>query len=167
MFKPYRGKCIGKPGKIEGCGDDDGLIMTSSRRLCMKCEGNRKKKKPIQPFSAKKKEKMKQSEEYYRLAIARHIAKNKGKCPCEECGVNIENPEGMNVSHILPGSTYEELYLHELNHNILCKVGDDENNWGKSCHNVWEYGEKEKMKIYPKNMELIPFLKEESEKLRK
>lgn len=166
MFKPYRGKCIGKPGKIEGCGND-GLITTNSRRLCTSCEAGRKPKKAIQPFSDKKKEKMKLSEDYYRIAIAKHIANNKGKCPCEECGVNIEQPEGMNVSHILPGSTYEELYLHELNHNILCKVGDDENDWNKSCHNQWEFGDKEKMKIFEKNKPTIEILKEESRFLRK
>lgn len=105
--------------------------------------------------SDKKKLSIKASENYYRIAIAAHIAQNKGKCPCEECGINIENPTGMNVSHILPGSgRTKSLYLHPDNHKILCKVGDNKDNWGHSCHNVWEVGARDAMKIYEECLQI-------------
>jgi hypothetical protein len=152
MFKPTIGICTGK-GEHTGCGQS-GMIMTNSRRLCLSCEQKRKTKKPIKKMTDKKRENIKTSIQYYRIAIASHIASNMGKCPCEECGVNIENPSGMNVSHIIPQSVRADLYHNPLNHNILCKVGDDKRNWSKSCHLQWENGNRSVMKIYANNMKI-------------
>jgi hypothetical protein len=156
MFKPYYGKCEGKPNKQKGCGGT-GWITTSSRLLCQNCENERKGENHlhIPKISPKKAAFILESKSYYRQKIAQHIAENKGRCPCEECGTNIINPTGMNVSHILHSSTHKELYLVPENSNILCKVGDNPKNWGASCHNKWETGDKKSMKIYPKNMDVI------------
>lgn len=151
MFKPYKGICQGKPGKIEGCGKP-GIITTNSRRLCQQCEAKRKPQKAIPKASAKGKINREKDEDYYRKAIAAAIVRTKGNLKCENCKVPIEEPTGMNVSHILPKSTHPELYHHPENHKILCKVGDDKDDWGKSCHQTWETGEREKMPIYAEIM---------------
>jgi len=161
MFKPYYGKCEGKKGKTEGCGNN-GWIKTNTRRLCDKCESTKSgKRKPIPKISPKQAKFIGDSKNYYRQQIAQHIAKNKGRCPCEECGVNIENPTGMNVSHILSSATHKELYHHPDNSNILCKVGDNPKDWGASCHNKWESKDAHKMKIWAKNQITIEKLLKE------
>lgn len=151
MFKPSKGICKGNH-KQEGCGNY-GIIMTSSRGLCQVCESKRKPKKQIKAITDKQKEKWVDRSAYYKKAIAKAIVEGKGKVICEECGVKIDNPTGMNVSHIISGSSRPDLYLHPENYNILCKVGDNPKNWSHSCHVRWETGDKENMKIYPKNME--------------
>lgn len=108
-----------------------------------------KKPQPIAKFSAKKKESMKDDKQYYRWAIASNIAKNNGKCYCEECGVEIQEPIGMNVSHILSKGAWPEFYNHQLNHNILCL----------KHHHQWEFGDKKSMKIYKPNQLKIEQIK--------
>lgn len=154
MFKPYYGKCEGKQGKTEGCGKD-GWITTNSRRLCQECEQKRKPKSIIPKVTEKKSQEINAANQYYRKAIAEHIVKHNGKCPCEECGINIDNPTGRNVSHIIPGSRRRDLYLHPRNNKILCKVGDGTGDkWGNSCHDKWEFGDRKSMKIYSECMKI-------------
>lgn len=107
------------------------------------------KPQPIAKVSDKRKKTMKEDKNYYRLAIAQSIVKNKGKCVCEECGVLIVEPSGMNVSHILSKGAWPEYYHHALNHNILCV----------KHHYQWEFGDKKSMKIYPANQILIEQIK--------
>lgn len=157
MFKPYYGKCEGKPNKQKGCGGK-GWVMTSSRLLCRNCESERKGEiylRVIPKVSPKQAKFIGDSKNYYRQQIAKHIVRNMGKCPCEECGVEIINPTGMNVSHILSSATHKELYHHPDNSNILCKVGDNPKDWGASCHNKWEGRDKTKMKVWAANQIII------------
>ena len=69
---------------------------------------------------------------------------------CEECGCELGNEfrdfDGVVVdrfrySHIMPKSTYPRLRHVWINFNLLCI----------DCHQCWENGEKEKMKIWEKN----------------
>lgn len=77
---------------------------------------------------------------------------------CEECGIPLsdifEDADGNIVamyrfSHILGKGAFPEFRHNRLNMNILCL----------ECHQVWEFGDKKKMKIYKDNMEIIQKLK--------
>jgi hypothetical protein len=95
-------------------------------------------KKPIKKVSEKGKVKMKESNNYYRMAIGINIVKNKGKCICEECGEEILYPVGANVSHIISKGANPALYTNMLNHKILCV----------KHHQMWETGDRKSMNIY-------------------
>jgi hypothetical protein len=95
-------------------------------------------KKPIKKVSEKGKVKMKESNNYYRMAIGINIVKNKGKCICEECGEEILSPCGRNCSHIVGAGANKSLYHDIINHKILCL----------KCENIWTNMDKTKMSIY-------------------
>lgn len=90
--------------------------------------------------------------QYYKEAITGNQSRNEGKVRCDECGAVLPQEKGhagRNVCHIVPGRS---TYLDKRNHFILgkgemfgqCRCGilfDDE-------------GGKEKMKIYPRYVEI-------------
>ena len=101
-------------------------------------------KKPIKKVSEKGKVKIKESNDYYRMAIGMNIVKNKGKCICEECGEEILSPVGANVSHIISKGANPALYTNKLNHKILCF----------KHHQMWETGDRKSMKIYEESINI-------------
>jgi len=73
---------------------------------------------------------------------------------CEECGTPLpdvfRDAEGFvlmrnQYSHIHTKSSHPELRNDPRNFNRLCG----------SCHNKWEFGDRESMRIYPKNKEYM------------
>lgn len=70
---------------------------------------------------------------------------------CEECGAVILYPSAVNVSHILSRGAHPDKSHDPRNVNFLCF----------HHHSIWENGEREKMKIYPKNQKTIEQLKKE------
>lgn len=78
---------------------------------------------------------------YYKLAVAKNINENKGKCICKECGAQIINPTGRNVSHIVARGANPKLYHDITNHFILCF----------ECEFTWTNGDRTTMKIYPES----------------
>lgn len=69
---------------------------------------------------------------------------------CEECGRYLGDEfDGMQISHILPGSVCKAAYHDPENVNILCRP----------CHREWENGSRSKMKIYEANQEKIANLR--------
>lgn len=83
--------------------------------------------------------------------------KNKrGQVHCEETGKLLGydfDPKlghGMCISHILPKSTYPEAYYHPLNCNVL----------SHEAHRQWEFGDKNSMQIYEKNLKIIQEIKD-------
>ena len=77
------------------------------------------------------------------MQIDTNKALNKGRCICEECNIEIKEPKGMNVSHIISKGSNVALYLEPLNSYVLCVP----------CHQKWEFGDRVSMKIYPEAME--------------
>ncbi len=58
---------------------------------------------------------------------------------CENCGVWLpEPPQAINFSHYLPKGLYKRLELLEQNVDLLCP----------KCHQQWEFGTKNEMRIY-------------------
>ncbi len=123
-----------------GCGKE-GYIWA---RGYLKGHEPNKPPKPIKKVSSKQQERIKENKAYYKVAIAKNIAKNKGKCICEECSSVIVNPKGINVSHVIAGSTNMALYHDQRNNFILC---------GR-CEQIWTAGSRSKMNIYERSEEI-------------
>lgn len=70
---------------------------------------------------------------------------------CEECGRPLRGYSAVYVSHILSRGAYPEMAHDARNVNILCHA----------CHSTWENGNREGMRIYPKNEKTISKLKKE------
>lgn len=68
---------------------------------------------------------------------------------CEECMRPIRFYSAVNCSHILSRGAYPEMAIDVRNINILCF----------DCHNRWEHGNRESMRIYPRNLKIIEELK--------
>jgi len=84
------------------------------------------------------------------------------KClECEEMLPNEFLDENGNIllisqySHILGKGAYPEFRHHKLNCNRLCF----------NCHQTWDFGDKENMKIFSTNQEIIKKIKETPENL--
>lgn len=105
--------------------------------------------KRIKKVSDKQKSRIIANKSYYAQEIARHLEENKGQCPCENCGVEIIEPSGRNVSHIISGSANSALYHHPLNRFILCH----------DCERIWTNEDKTKLKIYHSSEERMIDLK--------
>ena len=131
-----------------------------SRNTCDSCKrteyaikaqerAKNKVKKPIKRVSDKQKGRIIANKDYYAQEIARHTEENKGCCPCENCGEEIDNPSGRNVSHIIAGSANSALYHHPLNRFILCN----------RCESIWTNEDKTKLKIYQASEERMIDLK--------
>ena len=128
-----------------GCGEL-GYIWA---RGFIKGHENKGKVKKIKKVSDKQKSRIIANKSYYAQEIARHMEENKGQCPCENCGVEIINPSGRNVSHIISGSANSALYHHPLNRFILCH----------DCERIWTNEDKTKLKIYHSSEERMIDLK--------
>lgn len=84
---------------------------------------------------------------------------DKSNHACEECGAWLgdqfeSNGKILNrwrYSHILPKGLYGKCRNDVRNFNNLCFV----------CHQIWEFGDRETMKIYKPNLEIIEILKSE------
>jgi hypothetical protein len=106
----------------------------------------------IKKITQKKAKEIVASKAYYLVAIELNRKKNKGKCICEECGEEILNPTGSNVSHIIADGTNKALYLDLKNHFILCKK--DETKWtngsgkdGRTSMRIYEQSQEIKMEL--------------------
>jgi len=128
-----------------GCGEL-GYIWA---RGFIKGHENKGSVKRIKKISDKQKNRIVANKSYYAQEIARHQEENKGQCPCENCGVEIINPSGRNVSHIIAGSSNSALYHHPLNRFILCH----------DCERIWTNEDKTKLKIYHSSEERMIDLK--------
>lgn len=100
-------------------------------------------------------------EEQYRLFGRGHSPAENGKFyrwvwehkahRCEECLRPLEHYSATFVSHILTRGAHPAMAHDPRNTNILCL----------SCHNEWENGKREAMRIYPKNKARADALKKE------
>lgn len=118
-----------------GCGNS-GYIW--AKGMLKYCYLKYNKPKPITKVSAKKRNEIIKSNDYYRAAIEANINRNKGICVCEECGATIRYPKGRNVSHIISAGANKSLYFDILNQNVLCL----------KCVELEESGDKRTMKLY-------------------
>ena len=73
---------------------------------------------------------------------------------CQECGVHLPHFSPMFVSHIITKGSYPSLRNHPENFMIYCS----------QCHQLWEFGERKKMKTYEEAMEIMDRLKREYHK---
>lgn len=76
---------------------------------------------------------------------------------CEECMRPLRNYSAVHVSHILTRGAFPEMAYDVRNVNILCA----------RCHNEWENGYRQRMRIYRSNQVTIDELRKEYEKLRR
>jgi len=70
---------------------------------------------------------------------------------CEECGKPLREYSAVYVSHIITKGSHPEIAHDPRNANILCP----------KHHDQWETGDREKMRIFEKNTDLIQRLKKE------
>jgi len=112
-----------------------------SQGKCVRCAKNSYEK--MAKVSDKGKESIKASKIYYQVQLDSNKIKNNGKVICEECNKEIKEPKGRNVSHIISAGANKALYLEPLNSFILCV----------SCHNRWEFEDRQAMNIYTEAME--------------
>lgn len=70
---------------------------------------------------------------------------------CDECTKPLSNYSSIHISHILSKGANAEMAHDPRNANILCY----------ECHNKWENGNRERMRIYPANQRIISKLKQE------
>lgn len=70
---------------------------------------------------------------------------------CEECMKPLPKYSATFVSHILSRGAHPETAYDLRNFNILCK----------ECHDRWENGDREEMRIYNRNNSIIKTLKKE------
>lgn len=74
---------------------------------------------------------------------------------CEECGRPLPDYSATFCSHILSRGAHPEMATDPRNINILCF----------NCHQQWETGKREKMRIFAKNQHTIEKLKFEYSQL--
>jgi hypothetical protein len=74
---------------------------------------------------------------------------------CEECQRPLQFYSATFCSHILSRGAHPEMATDGRNINILCF----------NCHQQWETGKREKMRIFEKNQKTIELLKSEYSKL--
>ena len=75
---------------------------------------------------------------------------------CEETMRPLANYSAVYCSHILTRGSHPEIAHDPRNINIL----------SFECHNRWENGDRENMRIYPGNMRLIELMKAEYQSLK-
>lgn len=83
---------------------------------------------------------------FYRYAWG--ICKDK---VCEECRRPLYEFSPTFISHILSRGAHPACAYDCRNFNLLCL----------NCHSVWENGDRENMRIYTKNQEIIKALKKD------
>lgn len=124
MYKPQKGICTGT-WKHKGCGDE-GIIMTNSRKLCQKCESDRKPKKAIKQVSTKRRERIDSGESEMPFFLALWATRPHVCVVCKD--YLGEEPKPSYFSHILPKSAFPAFRLLDVNVVLKCEV----------CH--YEYG---------------------------
>jgi len=70
---------------------------------------------------------------------------------CMECGLRILHFHPMFISHIITKGSFPQLRHHPENFMIYCM----------NCHQMWEFGERKKMKTYQEAIEIAERLKRE------
>ena len=75
---------------------------------------------------------------------------------CEETMKPLKTYSAVYCSHILTRGAFPEMATDPRNINLLCP----------EMHNRWENGDRERMRIYWKNKEIINLLKEEYNELK-
>lgn len=85
----------------------------------------------------------------------RYIWENKPHI-CEETMKPLYSYSAVYCSHILTRGAHPEMAHDPRNINIL----------SFESHNIWENGERQKMRIYKKNMRMIKLLKDEYSQLK-
>jgi 5-methylcytosine-specific restriction endonuclease McrA len=70
---------------------------------------------------------------------------------CQECGIHLPHFSPMFISHIITKGSYPSLRNHPENFMIYCS----------QCHQLWEFGDRRKMKTYDEAMEIMDKLKRE------
>jgi len=70
---------------------------------------------------------------------------------CEECLRPLHNYSSVYISHILSRGAFPEMAHDPRNVNILCF----------RCHETWENGKRQEMRIYNNNLQTIGTLKKE------
>lgn len=91
------------------------------------------------------------NQKYYRMVWNHNLSYNGRGHYCDECKKPLEAYSATYVSHILSRGAYPEMAYDLRNHNILCA----------QCHQKWENGNREEMRIYKKNIATINTLKRE------
>lgn len=76
---------------------------------------------------------------------------------CEECGLPLRSYSACFVSHLLTKRPHPEKYFDPRNNNIVCL----------NCHQTWETGNREGMKIFERNQITIQLLKKEYNEFKK
>lgn len=75
---------------------------------------------------------------------------------CEECMKPLNNYSAVYCSHILTRGSRPEAAHDPRNMNLLCF----------KHHNQWEVGDRESMRIYPRNLKTIDLIKSEYQGIR-
>lgn len=151
-MKIPKGNCDGGKGGFPHCGAENIYLGCKSRGQCIKCnekwKQSQKPPKPRRAISDRKKGQMKEAGQYYIKKIARNMAKNGGKCRCEECGKEIRVPTGRNCCHLLSFGAHPKIYL-DLDNSVILGKGEifGECNCGSQFDDSAKTHE---MKIYPK-----------------
>lgn len=104
--------------KLKTCSicERESKLWKSNPPTCKGCM----KRTPIKVNTTKRQQAIDVGNSYYKDAINANIERNGGVCKCDKCSVVINYPIGRNVSHILGKGARSKLYLHPLNHFILC-----------------------------------------------
>ena len=160
---PYKGICV-------DCGDEKWIINSKGR--CAKCqklknngEGSNKlfrthQKKRVNKIYNSTQKRLKNDKKDALInkdeELYEYIFETKTNV-CEECGASLPGKfrdiEGNVIarwqySHILSKGAYPQLRHNKENINRLCF----------ECHQKWEFGKREEMNIYEKNLKVIEHL---------
>lgn len=151
MFKPILSTCTGNH-KHPGCGAENVLITTNSRRLCQRCESKRKSANGIKKVSQKRKERIARGDGESLLFEV--IWKTRPHI-CISCDKWLGNEaQAIYFSHTIPKKKREDLRLHDKNVDLECA----------RCHHIWENGtleQKMALKSFQHKMDKIKIMDRE------
>lgn len=91
------------------------------------------------------------NQKFYRMAWEGSAAPMDRGHFCQECHRHLENYSATYISHILSRGAHPEMAYDLRNFNILCPA----------CHQKWENGDRQKMRIWNKNEIIMNTLKKE------
>lgn len=89
------------------------------------------------------------NQKFYKLAWEGAASKGMTGHYCQECFKPLKEYSATYISHILSRGAYPEMAYDLRNYNLLCA----------EHHQQWESGDREKMRIYKRNMKTIEKLK--------